>query len=305
MKPYVFSICFFFFLSIQLSAQKEVPQRIYTIDNEASIHIIHLRSGSILKGKILTLPIKSGKNESIIFLFNGKEIEIKNKEITKIEITGPGENAAITEYKSYESALPFRPENLSVSPTAIPLKKGEKEIRAQVPTAAVLASAEFGLGGGFSITTSTTVPIGAIILQGKYGTEVSKNLWVGMGITTLTTFDILDDWYGLTYGMLTYQNEKVLLNINIGTNLFPDPAEFFFFIPGCSFKLGDRWKLGFELPIFGDEFDTYIPFVLPTAGWVFKNQKGGINFGAATVPIDFGDTQLVLPIPYAAIYLRF
>ena len=298
------SIFLFIILPSILHAQVE-EGRVYQYGDEDAIHIVTLKNGNILRGRILNFPYNAKPDTKLKILFYEEEIEFKFRDVVKIEVTGPEEGAAITSYYPVGADLEkFRVENLLISTTAIPMEKGFKEIRAQVPTAAALFSAEFGLGSGFSISTGFTVPGTILIFQGKYGAEVSNNVFLGGGITTGAALGIEEGWAGLIYGLTTFGSKKSFFNLQFGTTLFPYGGEAFFFAPGFSSKIGPRLRIGAEAFIFSDSGDTYLPYILPAIGWTFKNSNGGIDLGPGLVPDLLSDTGILF-LPYGTLYFRF
>jgi len=298
-------ILFFIFFPSFLQAQVE-EKRVYQFGEIDAIHIVSLQNGNVLRGRVLDFPYQPKPETKITILFYEEKVVVKFKDIVKIEVTGPEEDAIISTYypSEGEEAGTFRSENLFASSTAIPMKKGVKEIKAIIPTAAAYVNAEFGLGAGFSVSAGFTIPGSVLILQGKYGAKVANNFYLGGGVTTGTSFGFGNEWAGVIYGIMTFGNEKSFFNLQFGSTLFPHEGEAFFILPGFSSQIRPRFRIGAEIFIISDVGELYIPYLLPTAGWTFKNKNGGIDIGPTILPELFEEESIPF-IPAATIYFRF
>ncbi len=271
--------------------------KVYEFNDTAAIHIVTLKTGTVMRGKIIQIINK----EKVIFQFLGEEIELDYKKIKKIEVTGPEEGSEVTRYQLFSSSNPsnssYHNENVYFSPTAFTLKKREYEVQAQILALAGILSYEYGLGKGFSMKAAIAIP-GLAMLQFKRSGPVAEKLHLGAGVTALAPFEDLNSTVLAGYGILTVGTEKNFFNLNLGVPYLTGEGPGGFFIgPSFSLALGNNFRIASEAYTWFSDGDSGLAYFIATAG--YSKKRWGMDFGLWRVA-DFD----VLTLPYLSFFYR-
>lgn len=304
-----------------LSAQR-IEGRL-NLSDTTQVHQLTLTDGGVMVGRLIAMHAETWE-----FKYSGKTEQIPTNKIERLKVLNKGKTDGDNDVIVMEPANPTNNGNseVIVSPTAIPLKKGE----AYYETIwGYYHYMEYGLGKGFSIGAGGAIPILATRL--RWGMPLGKLIHVGISDTNYSSFGVVFNGsgsqsnvgfgglgtLGILSGNLAIGKTNRYINIGAGTSYILTTEEGYMSgssLPiisvGGALPIGKRWALlsdNIILPV--SQGNNSAQLIFPSIACRYFNKKIRVDAGFWTIFLNIGNngrgsspsnsnSYFPIPIPY-------